>query len=53
MITSYGVKLDRYMNKAFGENYMRLKPKDLVEQIIIDPDISGIDIIVTYIGALK
>lgn len=53
MLTYYGNKLDRIINQAFPETVVKLRPKELVEQIILDPEISGLDIIVTYITALK
>ena len=53
MITSYGNKLDRIMGKAFAESYVKLKPKDIVEQVNLDPTVTGIDVVVTYSAALK
>ena len=53
MITSYGNKLDRVMGKAFADSYVKLKPKDIVEQVNLDPTVTGIDVVVTYSAALK
>lgn len=53
MLTSYGNKLDRYLSKLYPDKIIWLKPKELVEQIILDPEISGIDLIITYSTALR